>query len=153
MLFYEGAFQVKYPDTASEWGLWNQEKQLLLYSLCKETFNMGMRWDIWVLIWYDDRYYWTGFFCFCPSLSDLDLDCRPQGCEKQKLLCQLIHKVFFQWTRMELSLLMRLWYYEPCTHFISSDQYSKERTQLRWFGFKKNNSSSNTLTWACIQTL
>ena len=82
-------------------------------------------------MWYDDRYFQTPHFD--TSLIDFDLDSRSQECKKAKTSVPII------WIDLD-----GIWYTielcccdEPQTHFISSVQYSRERTLVMWFREKK----------------
>ena len=64
-----------------------------------------MLWPDLVHTWYDDRYDWTQYFV--TSQSELDLDSKPQECEKTTLLALDILQSFPS-ICMEFGILLRL---------------------------------------------
>ena len=85
--------------------------------------------------WYDNRYYST--WHFNGSLSGLDFDSRPQGCNEQTLLCHLSHKDhnWFGW----------IWYAAGTSwisySFVSPPVFKRENP--KWI-YGKNKSSTHT---------
>ena len=77
-----------------------------------QNFNVGMHSDIYesnfLQTWCDSRYYWTQHFD--ASLTDLDLDSRPQECKKVKIFATMIPQTFQSiWLQFGYCLDLLVW--------------------------------------------
>ena len=102
---------------------------MLLFKWLQKKKTIGMRWDIYEPIWFK--------LCMMRDTTELYsltmiLIHDPGDARKWKLQCQLFPKLSGDingtWHAVETC-----WFDESQTYCILSDQYSRERIQLRWF--------------------
>ena len=113
-----------------------QGKKLLFYRLHQKTLMLACIQTLWmdfIQTCCDDTYYWT--LHFDTSLTDIDLDSVSQECKKAKHSVPIISHSF-QLILMEFGVLLRVVdVMNLILIFISSIQYSRERTI--WYSKKK----------------